>query len=419
MKGKIFISNQYKLIDEQLEIIINGLSPCQEIKLEAKVQDDMGRMWSSFGFFTADEKGDINLSKASPKSGSYTGCHVDGLLWSMSLQEEAPSYPPMFLKISTNAYKMTLCLLSEGEILDEKIISMHFTSSDTEMIMIEENFIGKLFKPKEKNNLPAVLVLGGSTGGFMWSEQIAALLSSKGYAALALSYFDYQDSYGLPKELIEIPLEYIENALEYLRKHQSVNSNNIGMIGISKGAELSLLLASITSQDLAAVIGYVPSSHVFQGISIGNNKVRSSWTYKGKPVDCLDYPKDTFFTMDMDPSAIRKIHERALMEADSQQMKAARIKVENIDCPIMVFSGEKDATWPSSRMCQTIVESLKKENQSHNVTHLHFSDMGHAFFIPNLPPILDSASVEVQDVAKANREAWDSVLQFLDIHLNI
>lgn len=418
MTGKILISNQNKMIDEKLEISINGLLPYQEIKLEAEVQDDIGRTWSSYGLFEADEEGEIDLSKVRPKRGSYTGCDADGLLWSMTVQEEAPSSPPMFLKISTVPHKVILRLSYEGAMQDKKTIYMNFTAPDTEMIMLEENFAGKLFKPKEKDNLPALLVLGGSTGGFMWSEQIAALLSSKGYAALALSYFDYQGNYGLPNKLVEIPLDYIENALEYLKKHQDVNPNKIGIIGISKGAELSILLSSLTSQYLAAVIGYVPSSHVFEGISMGNNEAKSSWTYEGKTVNFIDYPKDTVFTMDMDTSTIRKIHERALLEADSQKMKAARIKVEDIHCPILLISGEKDATWPSSRMCETIIESLKKDNQSHKANHLHFPDMGHAFFIPNLPPIIDGPSITVQNAAKANREAWDEVLQFLDVHMD-
>lgn len=418
MAGEIIISDNYKMIDEKLEIRIDGLLPYQDIKLEAEAQDDMGRTWRSFGIFVANKEGEINLSKVKSKSGSYIGCDAAGLLWSMTLQEETCSYPPMFLKMSTVHHKVTFRLLSEGVIQDEKIIYMNFIASDTETIMIEENFVGKLFKPKGKNNLPGLVVLGGSTGGFMWSEQIAALLSAKGYAAIALNYFDYQGDYGLPNELLEIPLEYVENAIEYLRKHQDVNLNKIGILGISKGAELSLLIGSITSQRLAAVIGYVPSSHVFQGISMENNKGKSSWTYKGKHVSFIDYPKDIVFTMNMDTSTLRKIHERALLEAGTQKIKAAKIKVEKINSPILLISGEKDATWPSSKMCETLIESLKKDNPPYKVNHLYFPDMGHTFFIPNLPPILDGPLVTAYDAAKANKESWDSVLQFLDENMN-
>lgn len=418
MKGKINISSEYKMIDDKLQISINGLQPFQEIKLEAEAKDDMGRNWMAFGFFVADEEGNVDLSKDRPINGSYTDCDASELLWSMTLQEKAPSYPPMFLKMSTSSHEVTFRLLYEGIIQDKKVIDMNFTDTDTEMITLDKNFIGKLFKPKEKNNLPALIVLGGSSGGFMWSEQIAALLSSRGYAALALSYFDYQGNHGLPNELIEVPLEYIDNALEYLSNHQDINSNKIGMIGISKGAELSLILSSLTSQQLAAVIGYVPSSHVFQGISMGNNKAKSSWTYKEEPLSYIDYPKDVVFTMNMDASTLCNIHERALQEADRQQMKAAEIKVENINCPLLLISGEKDATWPSYKMCKAITKSLKDNKHSNKVEHINFPAMGHAFFIPNLPPIIDSPLVTAQDAAKANREAWNSVLQFLDQYMN-
>jgi hypothetical protein len=48
-----------------------------------------------------------------------------------------------------------------------------------------------------------VILLGGSDGGVM--EGSAAVLASRGYAALALAYFGAPP---LPPELIEVPLEY-------------------------------------------------------------------------------------------------------------------------------------------------------------------------------------------------------------------
>lgn len=417
MKVKIFISQDKELIDDKLEIKIMGLSSNQKVKLRAETHDDLGRRWGSEGVFYSDQNGNLDLSKSAPESGSYRGCFADGLLWSMRLEEEVEDAPPIFLKTSTGSQKVTLSLFQDEQTLVKKNIILNFFSADVEISTITEGFVGKLFRPKEKNNLPALVVLGGSAGGFMWSEQIAAVLSSQGYLALAVNYFDAQGSYDLPRQLIEIPLEYTLRALTWLQKQPGVDSTKIGLIGISKGAEMSLLLSSLVNQRLAAIIAYVPASHVFEGISWANHPDKSSWTYRGEPVAFLGYPEDTNFTMTMDPTMLLQINQRALVEASDEELATARIKVEHCHSPLLLISGEKDHTWPSSKMCSALINILQEKGYTYEAKHFNFPKMGHAFFLPNLPPIIDSTKLNVRDAAQANRRAWDEVSQFLKKYL--
>src|SRR4029450_14052521 len=85
---------------------------------------------------------------------------------------------------------------------------------------------------------------------------MGAILARNGFAALALAYFGME---GLPKELDQIPLEYFQSALAYIRSHRSLDSDQIGIAGNSKGAELALLLAS-EDPAIRCVLAFSPSS---------------------------------------------------------------------------------------------------------------------------------------------------------------
>lgn len=129
----------------------------------------------------------------------------------------------------------------------------------------------------EGQNHTRKLPFGGSEGGLS-SEDLAAVLASRGYAALALAYFKTE---GLPSSLEEIPLEYFKLAIDWMLKLRQVRSGGVALIGTSKGAEAALLTAS-HYKEVRAVVGYVPSSVVWSCICGASNK--SSWSFEGKPV---------------------------------------------------------------------------------------------------------------------------------------
>ncbi|MBS4534279.1 acyl-CoA thioesterase/BAAT N-terminal domain-containing protein [Clostridium sp. D2Q-14] len=417
MNPKIIVSSTNMLIDENLNLQIIGLKPNQQIKIKAEMKDDMERTWSSFAIFTANNEEKIDLNKTSPEKGSYTGCYSNGLLWSMKLKEKNTSLPSIFLKNSVRPHKVTFYLVLEDEIIDKKEIEINFINSNIKQINIEKPVVGKLFTNEEKDTLPAIIVVGGSTGGMFWTEQVAALLSTKGYSTFALNYFDSQNN-KLPDELFEIQLEYFEKALSWLKKQPQIDKNNISMMGISKGGELSLVLGSYFSDKLTSIVSYVPSSHVFEGISMGKHPRKSSWTYKNKAIDFIQFSEDSIFSMDMNPLNIKKIHDEALAKATGKELRNARIQIENINCPILMISGEKDTTWSSSKMCSDMMKTIEEHNNPHQSQHINFKNMGHTFFLPNIPPIIDHPSVTAQNAANANKSAWESTLKFLSKHFN-
>lgn len=70
----------------------------------------------------------------------------------------------------------------------------------------------------------------GGTGGLM--EFRSGLLASRGFAALALAYFAYED---LPRTLDQLDLEYFEEAAELLLRHPKVSPASGDILGTSRG----------------------------------------------------------------------------------------------------------------------------------------------------------------------------------------
>src|SRR5690606_9472828 len=114
------------------------------------------------------------------------------------------------------------------------------------------------------------------------NPRLAAMLASRGYAALALAYFKYE---GVPRAMVRIPLEYFDQALTWLGAQPGVDRNRLAFVGASRGGELTLLVASYLPRVKGAV-AIVPS-HVMWGnapdeeVPVGS---QPSWSFKGKPL---------------------------------------------------------------------------------------------------------------------------------------
>ena len=68
---------------------------------------------------------------------------------------------------------------------------------------------------KRQSKHQALIIVSGSEGRIEKAQNIAQLLSSRGYICLAIAYFGLE---GLPKHLKRIPLECLVEAKSYLRR---------------------------------------------------------------------------------------------------------------------------------------------------------------------------------------------------------
>jgi dienelactone hydrolase len=236
--------------------------------------------------------------------------------------------------------------------------------------LTEAGLVGRLVLPEGGVNVVPVLLLHGSSGTLDTTARVAEELASKGHVALALQYFGGP---GLPSDLVEVPLEYVERGIEFLVERSG--SGRIAVIGISKGGELALLVASRSAQ-VGAVVAILPSSHVWQGVSrSGRPPLKSSWTEGGKAIPFARYrrPGPGFLLRLM---LRRPLTMRALYAPPADESEAA-IPVERIQGPILLVSATNDSLWPSTTFCELIEGRLKERGFGYDCRHLRCEGAGH------------------------------------------
>lgn len=406
------------LVDETFAIRVLELQPGAQISL---------KLWSSFNdvvlcsstAFAADSNGVVDLSHHAPASGSYQGVDAMGLFWS-----RAPVHGDVakgFEGMSKDSLVATLT--AEGPDGAPPIfhpIRRVFAGPGVGSREVRDRgLFGKMFEPDQPGPRGAVLVVGGSNGGLAWSQEMAALLASHGYAALALAYFNAE---GLPQTLDRIPLEYFGTALQWLSAQTSVAANRMGVVGVSRGGELALLLGA-TYPDIRAVVAYVPSGILWPAYPESGH---GAWTLNGQEIP---YARTlTYAQWDKalaDGSAREDSFDWYFIPLkDAAYASKASIRVEKINGPVLMITGLDDKLWPSTELTEFAVERFKQQGFRHRVEHLAYAGAGHSIAWPNGPTTMlrskHPVSGEEMDMggtpegtARARRDSWPKMLRFL------
>ena len=229
-----------------------------------------------------------------------------------------------------------------------------------------DGLVVHLHRPAAGHRTAAVILLGGSGGGIGWQNYMGELLAARGIAAMAVGYFGME---GLPRELERIPLERFDHAFKWLAAQPSIDPKRIGIAGVSKGAELALLLASM-HPDLKAVGVFVPSTVVFQSIAAGFPRT-SSWTLDGREVPFVRYGNVP------QGAALSEIYTAGINGTAADSLEAATIKVERIRGPILMLSGKSDNLWPSAMLAEMAAARLRGKKFAFPVEHIAYENAGH------------------------------------------
>ncbi len=233
----------------------------------------------------------------------------------------------------------------------------------------ETNLVADFMYPKDGKDLPTILALNGSGGGFLPEKEMQAL-ALNGYAVLSIAYFKTE---GLPKKLEEIPLEYFVNAIDWVSKHSAVDSSKLILLGVSRGAELALLLASLNPK-IKGVVAYAPGSLILPNAVDTEDSIatHSSWTSKGIP---LPFAPLKVLQDDNEDVINYRNYIEPLLQKDNKERYT--IKVENCKGPLLFLSGEDDQTWPSAKMATSMVQRLKDAQYPYPVHNVIYSNAGH------------------------------------------
>lgn len=404
---------------------LRGVRAGAKVTLRASARDDAGRTWESCGVYVASGDGLIDSGVHESVGGSYRGVDAAGLFWSMNPAGAAQAERATFSKNSVEPDRVTITAEADGGRIAAAMLERRWMAPGTETSELQAGgSVGWLFIPPGGRRRPVIIVLGGSGGGYDLDK--AALLSRHGFATLALAYFGVPP---LPKWLHGVPLEYFAGAMEWLGTQQEVDASRIGLLGVSRGAELALLLSSRFLQ-VRAVVAYAPSAVAWS--SGGRDKSTSQdipcWTSHGEAIPFAPLPLRGFIARSAIPVGLlrrpvrfRKLFQRALQ---NQEMVAkAAIPVEQTRGPILLISGGDDQVWPAARMSEMIVDRLRSRGFAHAVEHKNYPMAGHALRYPSMPttarvsrsggvrfPILLGGTAEAD--AQAQADAWRSTIDF-------
>ncbi|MGB6874570.1 MAG: acyl-CoA thioesterase/bile acid-CoA:amino acid N-acyltransferase family protein [Candidatus Acidiferrales bacterium] len=422
---QIEISPNPAFVDEPVAVRLSGAMPGAKVTLRATVRDDAGRVWKSRGVYVATKDGRVDSAAQESTGGSYRGADAAGLFWSMSMSADASAESATFCKEGAEPDRVTITAeTGEGPIASATLERRWLVPNTATRELRADGMVGWLYIPPGRERRHVIIVLGGSGGGYDLDK--AALLSRHGFATLALAYFGVPP---LPEWLHRVPLEYFGRALAWLGAQAEIDASRIGVLGVSRGAELALLLGSRFPQ-VRAVAAYAPSAVAWG--SGGRDKATGEaipcWMWDGEAIPFAPLPLRRFIARSAIPVGLlrqpvkfRNLFRSALR--NRQAVRQAAIPVEQTRGPILLISGGDDRIWPAARMAEMIVARLRSCRFAHTVEHLHYPRAGHSLRYPSLPttartshsrgmkfPILFGGTAAAD--AEAQADAWRRSITF-------
>ncbi|KAM4707500.1 acyl-coenzyme A amino acid N-acyltransferase 2-like [Discoglossus pictus] len=258
------VTPEVSLTDEPLKIRAWGLQPQQIITLRAWVKDEKGRVFSSRAFYISDNEGVVDLEHSPAVGGDYKGIYPMGLIWGLKpvspykrlIKWDVMGSP---LCVHLELYS-DLMLSSSPENAPDvtKVVEQWYVAPGVKRIQVREGRIrGALFLPPGEGPFRGIIDMFGGLGGLM--EFRSSLLASRGFASLALAYFAYDD---LPRTLEHVDLTYFEEAAQYLLRNPKISGDGVGALGVCKGAEIALAMASYLPQVKATVCINAPTNAI-------------------------------------------------------------------------------------------------------------------------------------------------------------
>lgn len=278
-------------------------------------------------------------------------------------------------------------------------------------------------QPHEALLPPLIVAVGGTNGGF-WlggparlptSSYFGSLLLEYGFSIRSIAHFGAEplpEGFGegqVPPYLQEGSLDAIAHVVRDARTTRGAQRRCIGFVGVSKGGELTLLLAAHTDalagEDgplMDAAVAAVPSHVVLQSPH-RTLRIRSSWSLGGEPLAFLRAPWLSLYI----PGALMGDRTAALglarqMLRNEAAVARAEIPVEQAAMPVLMLGATRDHVWPSAEMSRAALARADRLNPDHALALAEY-DLDH--FVMSYPePILDTVAFFYETLRQAAAE---------------
>ncbi|XP_071414386.1 acyl-coenzyme A thioesterase 5-like [Pithys albifrons albifrons] len=399
------------LFDEPLAIAVQGLSPRQQVTLRTSLRDETGELFQASARYQAGDDGELDLARCPAlPGGSFSGLEPMGLLW--ALQPQKPFWYMMKRDVQSPFLLQLEVLEGHGEpperLLAQAQHERAFLRDGVRRVPVREGRIrATLFLPPGEDTFPGIIDIHGLGGGLF--EHRASLLANHGFATLALAYYQYED---LPQKLTEIHLEYFEEAVNYMLQHPQVKGPGVGLLGYSKGGEVSLAMASflknitaVASLNGPVAVTSTPLYYKDKTIPILTNYEKHIKVIGSNILDCSDILIDPF-------------------QAPGNQ---SLIPIEKAEAQLLFIVGQDDHVVKSEYYATEVCKLLQAQGKE-NFQILSYPGTGHCIdppFFPLYPvgnhPLLHKRAVlggELRAYSKAQVHAWPQIQAFFQKYLN-
>ena len=401
------------LADERFTVALSGLTPLADVTIKVRLDNCMGGSWSGSYTATADELGVLDLAAVALKG--FAEPDPTALLWALE-----PDAEPDPARANAEDARGVLTVLEGERTVATAEFARVFLDRGVTCTELQGPLAGALYLPDGPGPHPAVMTVSGSGGGIARAE--AALLASRGFACLALAYFNYP---GRPPDLFDQPLEYFGQGLDFLAAHPRVRADAIAVKGNSRGGELSLLLGS-TFSAVRAVVAVVPSGYIWGAARIDWSD-GAAWTWQGTDLPRVPVTDEEEADRERNVAADGSIKLTpgfldALAAATPEELANAEIPVERTNGPILMLCGEADDMWPAIEMTDVVLRRTSEARFPHSVRRLTYPDAGHMITLPYMPARTSSVHPlggnfayggTRAGVAAARAAAWREMLSFL------
>lgn len=396
----------HPLRSDPVRIALVAAPPNALIEISAERISQDGADWiKSVARYRADAEGRVDLDDSPSLGGSYVGVDASGLFWSMT-----PSPRPNDAQAVPNRVRLRAQIVGGGRFAERTI---DFETGSERLIETSAPFPGAfLLTPRGERRRPTLILLGGSEGGAIFARDIGPRLAAHGYAVLGLPYWNAP---GLPQTFEDIPVDRLNQVHDWLARQPQVDPTHIGLVGVSKGAEFTVLAASLFPW-VSAAVAYAPSDVVWEGFGGASpTGTHSSFDWQGKPLPFLAYEGlDAARARAVNGAPLDLVGTMVRARQDRSAVERARIHIENYRGRLPLIAGEDDQVCPCADMARAIARrrlaaGLATETRIYAGAGHYIAGDGFAAVYSG-----DETGGLRPRNALARRDGWAATLAFLD-----